>query len=554
MAALSQLITNLKSVDENLGTSDAVEVLKKLSASMDFAIGDLQNQISSIVGTMKPNFKREVIELITKFNTGDNDEKLAAFEKIKKLQEKFNLDLLNFSKIFGINIDKLNKTIESFSEIEEMRKQTALEERQLFSEKMIPTKTEDGKVIPLTKREQLVEIYDIQKQIYDLEKERKDLLLKFEKNEIDNETFKADIKKIADREKVLSERKAGVMYDDPNRPKTLKEKFIGAAQGAGGFLRGERGPELLRGPMSAMYSAVQSPIDASRQILQTINMLTFGLSGAITKSLGNLLSPTFKGLSNILKTGFNSLGSIFAERFKIFGALILRGLLFLATALGLSGIKNMITTALGTAAVAGLATGGVGAAGAAAGATATGATAKVAGMGLLSKLGLMLAPFAGVGALSYLNRPRNEEDDEFMKTNSEITSKETSSSEDLQGYMDGRKEAIAAGEARMARNEPFISLDDSITKFKNEKKSKIQLDKSNLGVPNLPRGTDFNKMSQEFATSEMNGKNFSPITNNVAPTNINSNTVQNINQIVDIINKEPTINLINSQGYGYTVV
>ena len=550
MSTLSQLISSIKNVDDNLGTGVAMDVLKKLSESMSFAVGDLQKQISSVVGTMKPDFKREVIELITKFNTGDNDEKMAAFDKVKKLQEKFNLDLLNFSKIFGLNIKELNKTVEAFSQIEEQRRQTALEERQLFADKMIPTKVVDGNIMPLTKREQLTEIYDIQKQIYDLEKERKTLLAKFEKNEIDNESFKADIKKITEREKVLSERKAGVMYDDPNRPRTLREKFVGAAQGTGEFLRGERGPELIRGSMSAMYNAVRAPIDASRQILQTVDMLTFGISGAITKSLGNLLTPSFRGLSNILKTGFGSLGTIFADKFKMFGTLILRGLLFLATALGLSGIKNMLTSALGMGAATALATT---ATGATAAGTAAGAAKTAVGMGLMKSIGLMLAPFAGVGALAYLNRPRNEEDDEFMKSNSEITSKETSSSEDLQGYMEGRKEAIAAGESRIARNEPFISLDDSMKKFKNEQ-NKIQTDKPKLSTPNLPTGGDFNKMSQEFATSEMNGKNYSPITNNVAPTNINTNTVQNINQIVDVINKEPTINLINSQGYGYTVV
>ena len=550
MSTLSQLISSIKNVDDNLGTGVAMDVLKKLSESMSFAVGDLQKQISSVVGTMKPDFKREVIELITKFNTGDNDEKMAAFDKVKKLQEKFNLDLLNFSKIFGLNIKELNKTVEAFSQIEEQRRQTALEERQLFADKMIPTKVVDGNIMPLTKREQLTEIYDIQKQIYDLEKERKTLLAKFEKNEIDNESFKADIKKITEREKVLSERKAGVMYDDPNRPKTLREKFVGAAQSTGEFLRGERGPELIRGSMSAMYNAVRAPIDASRQILQTVDMLTFGISGAITKSLGNLLTPSFRGLSNILKTGFGSLGTIFADKFKMFGTLILRGLLFLATALGLSGIKNMLTSALGMGAATALATT---ATGATAAGTAAGAAKTAVGMGLMKSIGLMLAPFAGVGALAYLNRPRNEEDDEFMKSNSEITSKETSSSEDLQGYMEGRKEAIAAGESRIARNEPFISLDDSMKKFKNEQ-NKIQTDKPKLSTPNLPTGGDFNKMSQEFATSEMNGKNYSPITNNVAPTNINTNTVQNINQIVDVINKEPTINLINSQGYGYTVV
>ena len=102
--------------------------------------------------------------------------------------------MLNFSKIFGLNIKELNKTVEAFSQIEEQRRQTALEERQLFADKMIPTKVVDGNIMPLTKREQLTEIYDIQKQIYDLEKERKTLLAKFEKNEIDNESFKADIK------------------------------------------------------------------------------------------------------------------------------------------------------------------------------------------------------------------------------------------------------------------------------------------------------------------------------------------------------------------------
>ena len=128
MSTFSQLISDIKRVDDNLGTGVAKDILLKLSESMSFAASNLQKQISSIVGTMKPDFKREVIELITKFNTGDNDEKMAAFDKVKKLQEKFNLDLLNFSKIFGINIDELNKTLESFNKMEEERKQIVIEE------------------------------------------------------------------------------------------------------------------------------------------------------------------------------------------------------------------------------------------------------------------------------------------------------------------------------------------------------------------------------------------------------------------------------------------
>ena len=544
MSAFSQLISGIKSVDDNLGTGVAKDILIKLSESMSFAVGDLQKQISSVVGTMKPDFKKEVIELITKFNTGDNDEKMAAFDKVKKLQEKFNLDLLNFSKIFGLNIEELNKTVEAFSQIEEQRRQTALEERQLFAEKMIPTKVIDGNIVPLTKREQLTEIYDIQKQIYDLEKERKALVAQFEKNEIDNETFKADIKKITEREKVLSERKAGVMYDDPNRPRTLREKFVGAAQGTGEFLRGERGPELIRGSMSAMYNTVRAPIDASRQILQTVDMLTFGISGAITKSLGNLLTPSFKGLSNILKTGFGSLGTIFTDKFKMFGTLILRGLLFLATALGLSGIKNMLTSALGMGATAALATTATGTAAGAATGTAVGAqtaTKKVLGKtvlkSLLKKIPIVsLIAGLGFGAGRLIDG-------------------------DVEGAMmevaSGASSTFAPGVGTVAS----LGLDAALAAkdIKNEEKKRI------LGInqgeefdtfrdKKTPESSDFMKMSQEFATSEMNGKNYSPITNNVAPTNINTNTVQNINQIVDVINKEPTINLINSQGYGYTVV
>jgi len=575
MSAFSQLVSGLKKADPNLGTSDAVNLLGSLRDSINITLGNFEKKMSGVIGGMQPNFKTEVIELITKFNMGDDNEKLKAFEKIKNLQEKFNLNLNSFVKLFGINIKELNKAIDKMTLNEEKRVESLRKEKDLLQSEGIKYKIDDkGMVTPLDKKNQLIEIYDIQKQIADLEKRRAQFKKEIEKGEVKD--FKTKIEGFKKEEDKLEERKIGVGYDDPNRPKTIKERLIGSAQGAGAFLRGERGPELVRGVMGGAYGALSSPIEAGRQIFQQVDMLTFGLTGALIKGLGNLLTPALKGLSTSFSKGFSFLGNIFTEKLGGLGKLILKGLIFLATFLGFNKIAGMLTNLAGTitgGAIAGRVasslTGGTaaGAAGTAtgAGATAAGtATGAGTGGGLLKTIarfllpGLkLLAPFAPVAALAYINRPRNEEEAEFMKQNSEITSKETSSPEDLEGYNLGRKQARAAGEARIDKGLQFESLDKSLKMMKDndiKPTDEASLRRKRERENDMPLPGEFAEITRENALDNtMASQVSSPVVNNVAPTNV-QNTVQNLNQVISPTNKEPTINLINSRGYGYTVV
>jgi len=564
MSAFSQLVSGLKKADPNLGTSDAVNLLGNLRDSINITLGNFDKKMSGVIGVMQPNFKTEVIELITKFNMGDDNEKLKAFEKIKNLQEKFNLNLNSFVKLFGINIKELNKTIDKMTLNEEKRVESLSKEKDLLQKEGIKYKIDDeGMITPLDKKKQLIEIYDIQKQIADLEKRRAQFKKEIEKGEVKD--FKTKIEEFQKEEDKLEERKIGVGYDDPNRPKTIKERLIGSAQGAGAFLRGERGPELVRGVVGGAYGALTSPIEAGRQIFQQVDMLTFGLTSSLTKGLGNLLTPAFKGLSTSLSKGFSFLGNVFIERLGGIGKILLRiltsillffGLKKLAGAVGKfalgAGVAGAASSLLGGTAAA-----ATGAAGTATGVGAAGAGTTAAGAGLLATGAKLLLPFAPIAALAFSQRPRNEEEAEFMKENSEITSKETSSSEDLEGYNKGRAEARAAGMARINAGLPFESLNESLKMLKGndiQPKDEAFLRRKRERDNDMPLPGEFAELTRENALDKTVASQVSsPVVNTVAPTNV-QNTVQNLNQVISPTNREPTINLINSQGYGYTVV
>lgn len=347
MSALSKIITEMKNTDETLGSTEAKKILESLAKSMQSAYEGTDKSMTGMVDSMRPNFKKEIIELIAKLESDTPGDKIIAFEKLKSLQEKFGFSLFLFLKTFGLNIEKLNKVVDNMEKNEQKRQEIIASEQALLQQEGVNYKTDDkGNIQVLNQKERLQEIYDIQNQVNELRSDRLKLQKDFEKGQLDSDKFKADLKVLDDRAKKLEARKIGVGYDDPNRPKTLREKFTGAAQGVGGFFRGERGPEMVQMGMGAMYQTAMSPIEAGRQMMSQLNMLTFGLSGAITRGMGNLLRPVFNRFTSGFGTGLSLLGDKLLKPLLLVVAVLRAGFLAMLAKLGLlnvlSGLGNLL--------------------------------------------------------------------------------------------------------------------------------------------------------------------------------------------------------------------
>jgi len=400
---IAQIITQLKASDKSLTTPSAKKDLDTLGESIkSFVNKNIGQTMTSVVGAMIPNKKeeiREIIDLLSKKDKTENDE-LMAVEKIKKLTEQFNVDIKSFLKIFGVKIEDLNKVVDKMKQIEQQRQETIAKEQSLLQKEGISYKTgEDGKIQVLNQKERLQEINDIQMKVDQLEKEKLQLQKDFEKKKIDSDKYIKSLEDLNNRADELEARKIGVGYDDTNRPQTFRDRFTGMAQGVGGFLRGERGPEILRPVFGAAYGAVRAPIDAGKQLLSSLDALTFGLGGAVTKSLFNFLSPSFKSLQKSTVEGFKGLGGIFSDKFKgllgflgkfFFLFLTRTGVTKLLTGLGIGLSSLMSMVGLGGAAKS------IGLGGGLSGASSGAATTTTSN---LAKAGRVL-PFVGrLGAL-----------------------------------------------------------------------------------------------------------------------------------------------------------
>jgi len=562
--SLASQISNIKNLQGELGTSDIVNLFNELNTAINISLGNIQKTIGSAMGSIQPKIKDNVLQIIKEFKTGSVDEQLNALKKLEQLQNKFNINLVSFNEKFGTNIDGLSDALDDLKQIESERKSKLKEEAQNLKERGIITKIEgkgtEQTLKILTNRDLKTEDLKIRRQerlLENLQDTFNSQLKQFQKGKFDKlegETNEQAQKRISDSllkmnnsiekfELSLQQKKERMGFE--NRP----ESGIRRAVRVGGeFLRGERGPQVVQQGMGSLYASATAPIDAVKQLYGSLNMALFDLPDKLKNSLSKSLGPALSNLGKTLSSGFSGMIKSSMKGFQGLGSILLIGFTKLAAALGLSKVGGMIGGAVkavggGLMKVGGAAIKGIGA---------------IGGTGLAAGIGLGAAVVAPVAALAIAGRPKNEEEAEYMKENNSMVSGEAASDDTLSEYNAGRKEARAAGEARIARGEDFKSLADS-QKSLNMEVQGVKSEPMKGEMPpieatlrrkrerdnDMPLPGEFAGLSKDYAMTKDMAQPIPPIVNAIAPTNVSNVNRSESFMAIEVLNRDPTFLNLN---------
>jgi hypothetical protein len=229
----------------------------------------------------------------------EDKDKEKALDIIEDLQKKLGIDLRNFSSTLSNSIDKLSSIMEKRKAEREKREQELETEQEILKEKGVYTKIVDNQITKerelkiLTNNETKKEFKRIREEeiriIEDkkrLDKEQKQLQKGETIQSKDNKRLIDLRNEIIKREEKLNKDKTSLSFNE-RKPTGIR----GGLQATGEFLKGERGPELLRGPMMTFTQTLMAPIEAFKQLSSTI------------KGVGQVFGGLLKG-ARLLTMGF----------------------------------------------------------------------------------------------------------------------------------------------------------------------------------------------------------------------------------------------------------
>jgi len=260
----------------SIGTSITAAAEKTVSSSMVAAI---------------PNITNELQEISDTFSKGSDKNYEDALERLQKIVDKTGINLFNFSQQLGNNFDRLRKAFEA-------RKENILavnKEREILREKGIQTKVVENQqkkeleIRVLTNRQYKEEVKklerdeklqrDVEKQFI---KDREKLLREEKLTKRQSESIISKQEKITKSRELIEERRQDLTGQQGER-----EERGGILSGAGRFLRGESGPEILR-PITATFGqTLMAPLEAFNQLKDQSKMLGRSFM-SILKPLGNV--------------------------------------------------------------------------------------------------------------------------------------------------------------------------------------------------------------------------------------------------------------------------
>ncbi len=260
----------------SIGTSITAAAEKTVSTSMLSAI---------------PNITNELQEISETFAKGSDKNYENALDRLQKIVDKTGINLFQFSQRLGNNFDRLRKAFEA-------RKENILavnKEREILREKGIQTKVVENQqkkeleIRVLTNRQYKEEVKklerdeklqrDVEKQFI---KDREKLLREEKLTKRQSESIISKQEKITESKELLEERR-----QDLTGQQGEGDERGGILQGAGRFLRGESGPEILR-PITATFGqTLMAPMEAFNQLKDQTMMLGRSFAG-LFKPLGSL--------------------------------------------------------------------------------------------------------------------------------------------------------------------------------------------------------------------------------------------------------------------------
>jgi hypothetical protein len=542
---LDNVIKLVQEISQKSGLQkdEVYKVLSEISTSLQ---NNVQKTLTSAMDVINPAIKKDLIEVTRLLDTGSQSDQQLALKKLEDLQRKFNIDLKEYNKNLGKNLDKLNVAVNKMTQDREERILQAKEKQEEELTKGRATSiSEDGNLKYLSKTEIVkkdIERKVIDKQIKIKETEFKKLLK--EEGDLKRGGFSAaQQKKLKSTESEIGELKK----QSSNITGEIGEKKPGFGAKAVGFLKGEEGPELIKEFMGTMYMGVESIIGTADKLLLNIpskigkKLLENGLTPLFdslkkagmmfsdkfkdfTKKTLEVLGKVFKPLTDKLKESLSGIGKTLMSSLGIGGAAGAGGGLGGLVGKGKGSMLGGIGRVLGMGA-------GLGGAGAAVGGTAAAGTAAAAGGSAVAGGGMLaaLAPalpvlglIAGVGAIGY----------------------------GVKKLFDKKKEEGTLGSSYDESTGEYIpgSEEDNPEFYKN-KKIMSNTESKDLTQLDYKKGINNNvdmlkNQSEKFASEGKGEPNNLAILNQSSPTTINRGESKTVS-IPTYINSEPTFNIIN---------
>ena len=266
---------------DSIGTSITAAAEKTVSSSMMAAIPNITNELQDISET---------------FAKGSDKNYEEALDRLQKIVDKTGINLFQFSQQLGNSFDKLRKAFEARKEnIEAVNK-----EREILREKGIQTKVVENQqkkeleIRVLTNRQYREEVKKLERderlqkdKEKQFTKEREKLLREEKLTKRQSESIINKQEKITKSRELLEQRR-----EDLTGQKGEGEKESGGFfRGAGRFLRGETGPEILRPVTATFGQTLMAPMEAFNQLKDQTMMLGRSFGGLL-KPLGNLSKIT----------------------------------------------------------------------------------------------------------------------------------------------------------------------------------------------------------------------------------------------------------------------
>jgi len=297
-----------------LGTETLTKSLRNITQTI---VQKVQTTVVTATKAIVPSIENELYKIgeLLKTNREDDDQK--ALDIIDTLQQKFGVNLKNFSKELNESISKLEKALEE-------KKQKRAEEKQIREEKISQLETErvllqqnnintyvDKENLQLkirTLKEEKQEKISIREQEKQLER-RKEQFLKEEQRLLRQNTLSDD-----DNKKILNRRQLIIKAEEKLQQ---RKDLVGVKPGQTNYAGGPI-VETLRGAKDQMLQGLQAP----KELFVYFKSMGKEI-GSLTSSLGNL---TKNGIS-LLGKGLSSLGSGLTRGAMALGRFSIAGLM-----------------------------------------------------------------------------------------------------------------------------------------------------------------------------------------------------------------------------------
>ena len=432
---LDDVIKLVQEISQKSGLQkeEVYKVLSEISTSLQNSV---QKTITSAMDVINPKIKRDLVEITQLLDTGSQSDQQLALKKLEDLQKRFNIDLRQYNKELGKNLDKLNDAVEKMAKErdEKIEKAKEIQASELSQGRPVRIDEKSPEKLRYLSRDEIraeeIKARNIEKEIVVQKKEFEKLLKQegaFKDGKFDN----------AQQEKLNQQRiKIGELEEKSTKIRNvIGERQPGFLQKTGEVLKGERGPEIVKQLMGPFYQAFAQ----SAKILDDLSFGAFGKLGKKIVDVGSsMFTKNFSTLSTDFSKGFTKFKENTLNKLKeVFGPLLdsmMKGLKKFGGAvmdfLGLGGDKakggglsNLLGMGKGTTGggaaraigigsralpMAGLLAGGGGAAAAGAGATAAGGGLMAGLGGLATAAAPFLLPALGiaaaVGGIGYLGK------------------------------------------------------------------------------------------------------------------------------------------------------